>query len=80
VQILYDAGYDPAEGMRFFTKLQEQTKGKTPSLSGHPDLANRIGTLNKEIARLGGTPANAMIDSEQFQNLRLLTAKFPEPR
>jgi predicted Zn-dependent protease len=80
VQIIYDAGYDPAAATRFVTKLQAETKETIPSASGHPDPVNRIGSIIKETEKLGGTPPGAILDSSEFQNIRLLVSKLPEPR
>jgi predicted Zn-dependent protease len=79
-QIIYDAGYDPSASTRFFEKLAEETKGKAPSLNGHPDSSNRIENVRREIEKLDGGTSNAILDSSEFQNVKLLVRSLPEPR
>jgi predicted Zn-dependent protease len=79
-QIIYDAGFDPAASVHFFERLAEETKRKVPSLNGHPDSSNRIESVRREIEKLGGGPSNAILDSSEFQNVKLLVGRLPEPR
>lgn len=74
LHILYDAGYDPRAAVEFFERLRKETKPTAASPSGHADLENRSRMIVKEIQTLGrGTP-NAILDSPDFQKLKLLVA------
>jgi len=77
IQILYDAGYDPRGAIQFFEKLSDETDRDARHLSGHPDPANRISSVAKEIERLGGAPPRAVLDSPDYRNLKLLVAGLP---
>jgi predicted Zn-dependent protease len=79
-QIIYDARYDPEAAARVFEKLANESKGMTTSVNEHPDPATRIGNVRKEIERLGGVPPNAILDSPEYQNVRLLVSNSPEPQ
>jgi hypothetical protein len=85
-QVLYDAGYDPRALAQFFEKLEAETKGKNPPefFSDHPSPEHRVERVDQEIARLGGVPANARVDSREFELtkrevLALPVVKKPAP-
>ncbi|HEX4996788.1 MAG TPA: M48 family metallopeptidase, partial [Terriglobia bacterium] len=78
-QILYDSGYDPNAMAEFFEKLNAEDKSKSPQfLSDHPNPDNRVGSVRKEISKLGGAPSNARRDSEEFHQIRNLVATLPD--
>jgi predicted Zn-dependent protease len=81
-QIIYDAGYDPTAMARFFEKLHadNQGAGTKPLFSDHPNPTNRMGNVIREIEKLGGVPANVLLDSPEFQTVKLLVSKSPDPR
>jgi hypothetical protein len=80
-QILYDTGYNPTAMAEFFEKLNAADRGGPPQfLSDHPNPDNRVGSVRKEIDRLGGAPANARRDSEEFHTIKNLVATLPAPR
>jgi hypothetical protein len=80
-QILYDMGYDPRAMAQFFDKLAKEHKGsKTEEFfSNHPIPENRIGNVNDEIRKLGGSPANPRLDSPDFQEVKRIMLSLPEP-
>jgi hypothetical protein len=79
-QLLYDTGYDPLGMSEFFEKLNAQDKGGSPQfLSDHPNPDNRLGNVRKEIDKLGGAPANARRDTEEFQAIRSLIMNSSAP-
>lgn len=61
-QIIYDAGYDPRAAIQFLEKIETSR-----FLGDHPNPANRIANVKKEIERLGPVAPNAIIDSPEFQ-------------
>jgi predicted Zn-dependent protease len=80
-QILYDSGYNPTAMAEFFEKLNSADRGGAPQfLSDHPNPDNRVGSVRKEIDKLGGAPPNARRDSEEFHTIKNLVASLPAPR
>ncbi len=82
-QILYDSGYDPKAMANFFEKLEaESGRGGRASdfFSSHPNPENRIGGVNNEIIKLGGTPPNPKNDSSLFQDVKRIVSSYPAPR
>src|SRR5262245_49108249 len=80
-QILYDMGYDPRAMAQFFDKLAKEHKGtKTEQFfSNHAIPENRIGNVNDEIRKLGGSPSNPRLDSPDFQEVKRIMLSLPEP-
>ncbi|HLZ12422.1 MAG TPA: M48 family metalloprotease [Candidatus Acidoferrum sp.] len=78
-QVLYDAGYDPRAMAQFFEKLEAETKGKNPPefFSDHPSPDHRVDRVDEEIAKLGGTPANARKDSQEFEAAKREVINLP---
>jgi predicted Zn-dependent protease len=80
-QILYDSGYDPRAMVEFFEKIQAESKGRAIQfLSDHPNPENRISSVQREIERLGGAPANPRLDSPDFHSVKTSLASMPPPR
>ena len=82
-QILYDMGYDPKQMANFFEKLQEESSSggrASQFFSDHPNPENRIGNVDKEIVKLGGAPADAKLDSTDFQRIKAIVSNAPLPR
>ena len=53
-QMMYDAGYNPEEMVRFFEKLERSHRGRSLEfLSSHPNPGNRSQIVRREIAELG---------------------------
>jgi predicted Zn-dependent protease len=61
-QTIYDASYDPRAAVQFLEKIETSR-----FLGDHPNPANRIANVKKEIERLGPVAPNAIIDSPEFQ-------------
>ena len=80
-QILHDAGYDPKAMVDFFEKIQEQSKGGSSSqfFSDHPNPANRISDVQKEIVKLNGALPNPKTDTSEFQAMKTELAGLPAP-
>jgi beta-barrel assembly-enhancing protease len=81
-QILHDAGYDPKAMVEFFEKIQveSQSAGKSSQFfSDHPNPANRISDVQKEIVKLNGALPNPMTDSSEFQEMKTEVAGLPAP-
>jgi predicted Zn-dependent protease len=80
-QILHDAGYDPKAMVDFFEKIQEQSKGGNSSqfFSDHPNPANRISDVQKEIVKLNGALPNPKTDTSEFQVMKTGIAGLPAP-
>ncbi|MDX1972193.1 MAG: M48 family metalloprotease [Candidatus Sumerlaeia bacterium] len=54
VEAMYQAGYDPREGARFFERLNALYEGNTPSwlesiTSTHPPTLERVKNINKQV-------------------------------
>ena len=80
-QILYDTRYDPRAMTQFFEKMKAQGGSRGPQwLSSHPNTESRITDINGEINRLGGPPANAQMDSPEFQSIRRYVTPLPKPK
>jgi predicted Zn-dependent protease len=81
-QILHDAGYDPKAMVDFFEKIQVQSKGGNSSqfFSDHPNPANRISDVQKEIVKLNGALPNPKTDTAEFQAMKTEVAGLPAPR
>lgn len=82
-QILYDSGYDPREMANFFEKLQAESGGggrAAQFFSDHPNPENRIGKVQGEIVKLGGSASNPRMDSSQFQEVKRIVSGAPAPR
>jgi predicted Zn-dependent protease len=70
-QILYDSNYDPRAMVQFFKKLEASGGSRTTEFfSSHPDPGNRIGNVNREIQKLGGTRRNYRTDSLEFRRIK----------
>ena len=80
-QILHDNGYDPRGMSQFFEIINAQAKGGRPPefLSSHPNPDNRAGRVNKEVALMGGLPANARTDSAEFRDIKRYLQTLPPP-
>jgi hypothetical protein len=80
-QILYDSGYDPRGVSQFFEIINAQAKGGRPPqfFSTHPNPDNRAERTSKEVALLGGMPANARTDSTEFREIKRYVASLPPP-
>lgn len=80
-QILYDNGYDPRGMSQFFEIINAQAKGGRPPefFSSHPNPDNRAERVNREIALLGGMPANARSDSAEFREIKRYVQSLPPP-
>jgi Zn-dependent protease with chaperone function len=78
-QVLYDSGYDPRAMAQFFEKLQAETKGKNPPefFSDHPNPDHRLERVDQEIDKLGGTPANAKKDTQEFEAVKREVMNLP---
>lgn len=78
-QVLYDSGYDPRAMAQFFEKLEGESKGKNPAefFSDHPNPDHRVERVDQEIERLGGTPANARKDSQEFEAAKREVMNLP---
>jgi len=78
-QILYDSGYDPRALAQFFEKLEAETKGKNPPefFSDHPNPEHRVGRVDEEVEKLGGTPPNARRDSAEFEAIKREVLALP---
>jgi hypothetical protein len=78
-QVLYDSGYDPRAMAQFFEKLEAETKGKNPPefLTDHPSPEHRVGRVDEEVEKLGGTPANAKRDSAEFEAIKREVLALP---
>lgn len=75
VRAMYDAGYDPREGVRFFEKLAALHESRTPGyleslLSTHPATSDRIQRLNALIAPLDLEGRELISDTEEFQRVK----------
>lgn len=69
-QILYDSNYDPRAMAQFFEKLQATNHSRgSEFFSSHPNPGNRIGSVNGEIDKLGGS-RNFRSDSADFQRVK----------
>lgn len=69
-QILYDSDYDPRAMVQFFEKLQASHGARGGDFfSSHPNPGNRIGSVNEEIQKLGGS-RNFRNDSAEFQRIK----------
>lgn len=75
-QILYDSNFDPRAMAEFFEKLEAQGGSRgSEFFSSHPNPGNRIGSVNQEITRLGGSHGYRN-DSADFQRIkRILKSK-----
>jgi Zn-dependent protease with chaperone function len=74
-QIMYDTGYDPRAMVSFFETLQNQSKGRPVEFfSDHPNPENRIGHVQQEIVKLGGSPRQGQMDSSEFQQVKSLVS------
>lgn len=81
-QILHDAGYEPKAMVDFFEKIQEQSKNGgngSQFLSDHPNPANRISDVQKEIVKLNGALPNPKTDTDEFQAMKTEVAGLPAP-
>ena len=80
-QILYDAGYDPRALAQFFEKIEAESKGKEPAqfFSDHPNPGNRIGRIDEEVDKLGGSEQNYRSDSDDFRSIKIYVMKLPKP-
>jgi len=78
-QALYDSGYDPRAMAQFFEKLEAESKGKNPPefFSDHPNPDHRVERVDEEIQKLGGTPANARRDSQEFEAAKREVMNLP---
>jgi len=78
-QVLYDSGYDPRAMAQFFEKLEAETKGKNPPefFSDHPSPDHRVDRVDQEISKLGGSPANARKDSQEFEAAKREVMNLP---
>jgi hypothetical protein len=78
-QVLFDSGYDPRAMAQFFEKLEAETKGKNPPefLTDHPSPEHRVGRVDEEVEKLGGTPANAKRDSAEFEAIKREVLALP---
>lgn len=75
VRAMYEAGYDPREGVRFFEKLAALHDSRTPGyleslLSTHPATTDRIERLNALIAPLDLEGRDLIVDTEEFQRVK----------
>lgn len=69
-QILYDSNYDPRAMVQFFEKIQASGGSRgSDFFSSHPNPGNRIGSVNDEIQKLGGS-RNFKNDSPDFQRIK----------
>jgi predicted Zn-dependent protease len=79
-QMLYDAGYAPAAMVEFFEKIQKESKGRAVEFfSSHPNPENRIGNVQTEIVKLGGTPSRGRTDSPDFRSVKNRLLGMPAP-
>jgi beta-barrel assembly-enhancing protease len=80
-QVLYDSGYDPRALAQFFEKLETESKGKNPPefFSDHPSPEHRVDRVMEEIDKLGGVPANARRDSQEFEGVKRELLALPPP-
>jgi len=69
VQIVYDAGYDPMEALRFF-EIVENRSESAQLPQNHPETSRRIVNVAREIEKLGAVQANVIVDSIEFQNIK----------
>jgi Zn-dependent protease with chaperone function len=71
-QVLYDNGYDPRALSQFFEKLEGESKGKNPPefFSDHPSPEHRVERVDEEIQKLGGVPASARRDTQEFEAIK----------
>ncbi len=78
-QVLYDSGYDPRAMAQFFEKLEAESKGKNPPefFSDHPSPDHRVDRVDQEITKLGGPPANARKDSQEFEGAKREVMNLP---
>jgi Zn-dependent protease with chaperone function len=74
-KIMYEAGYDPHEMVRFFEKLKEESGNGGPQfLTDHPNPGNRAEAVNQEISQL---PTKTWrVNSPQFQQAKAEVAKM----
>lgn len=80
-QILHDAGYDPKAMVDFFEKIQAQSKSNASQfMSDHPNPANRISDVQKEIVKLNGALPDPKTDTPEFQTMKTAVAGMPAPR
>jgi predicted Zn-dependent protease len=76
VQIIYDAGYDPEAAVQLFAALEAQSKLlKTPV--NHPETANRIVSVKREITKLGHVREDVIRDSPPFQRIQAVLLTLP---
>jgi predicted Zn-dependent protease len=82
MQIIYDSGYDPKAAAKFFEKLDVKDKNSKAAqfLGDHPSPANRIANVTKEIERLGDVSSNGLVDSPEYQSIRLSVSSSSEPQ
>lgn len=81
-QILYDNNYDPRAMAQFFEKIQAESKRGRPLtfFSSHPSPENRIGNVNEEIRKMGGTQSGYKTDSPEFREIKKNVESLPAPR
>jgi len=81
IEAMYNAGWDPREGMRFFEKLHELSGGKAPGffeqmLSTHPATPERVKNIEKQIAQYDLVSVPLVKDTPEFQAMKARLAEI----
>ena len=80
-QILYDSKLDTRGMAQFFEVIQADNQGgrQVEFFSNHPNPDNRIASVNKEIALLGGSQSGYQSDSGAFRDIKKYVKSLPAP-
>ncbi len=75
IDAMYNAGWDPREGRKFFEKLHALSGGNDPGkfaqlLSTHPATAERIANIDAQIAEYDLWSIPLITDTPEFQALK----------
>jgi beta-barrel assembly-enhancing protease len=78
-QVLYDSGYDPRAMAAFFEKLGADDKTKAPPefFSDHPNPDHRVGRVEEEISKIGGSPQEGTRDTAEFESIKREVLALP---
>lgn len=80
VQILVDAGYNPADMIRFFELLDSQSTRRAPTfLSSHPDPGSRAEAIRTQAQSMG-IPLTASQRSAELEQVQAILARLPDTR
>lgn len=75
VEAMYNAGWDPREGAKFFEKLHALSGGTQPGfidrmLSTHPASTERVKNIEKQIAGYDLVSVPLVVDTPEFQAMK----------